>query len=340
MIKTLRAFGHFFGGWFWRLKRSVKFLLSIAFILVGALFFLRTPDSDLQTMIAKYGGPNVRFTQGVPNGPHGSVLNVRYRDQGNPDGEPIIFIHGSSASLHTWEGVVAALGDRYRLISYDQPGHGLTGPHPDDDYSAQGMFEALDAVMKALGVRKAVLVGNSMGGWVSWRYALDYPSRVKALVLIDAAGAPSADVPPLNLGFRLIQNPITRPLSRFITPRALVKKSIEQTVGDPRKVDDKTVDLYWELLRVPGNRRATILRALTPRQTEKYGNSLGEITAPTLILWGEKDRLIYASSADIFDAHIPDSRKIIYPGIGHIPMEETPQRVAQDIDAFLSSLSD
>ncbi|MEE9271828.1 MAG: alpha/beta hydrolase [Robiginitomaculum sp.] len=333
MMQFLKNINH----WFWQQKRGFKLLLTFVFIPAGAWFFLRTPDTDFYAMHKKYGGSKAQYTNGKPNAPYSKALHVHYRDEGNLAGAPIVFIHGSSASLHTWEGVVSALGDKYRLISYDQPGHGLTGPHPQDNYKASGMFEALDAVITELGIEKVVLVGNSMGGWVSWRYALKYPQRVKALVLIDAAGAPSDKAPPLNLGFRLVQNPITRPLTKFITPRPLIKKSLEQTVGDPSKINEKTVNLYWELLRYPGNRRATTLRTIAPRGI-KYGSRLNEITVPTLILWGKKDQLIHASDAELFESAIPNSQKIIYPNIGHIPMEEIPEQVAKDIDEFLRGI--
>ncbi|MEO0400722.1 MAG: alpha/beta hydrolase [Pseudomonadota bacterium] len=96
----------------------------------------------------------------------------------------------SSASLHTFTPLATALGARYRIITYDQPGHGLAGPHLRDDYSADGMVEAQDLVVETLGLDSFTLGGNSMGGWVASRYALANPEGVNALILIDTAGAP------------------------------------------------------------------------------------------------------------------------------------------------------
>ena len=183
-----------------------------------------------------------------------------------------------------------------------------------------------------------VSIGNSMGGWVSWRYALENPERVKALVLMDASGAPTTESPPLNLGFRLIQNPITRPLTEHITPRFLVKKSLEQTVAKPEIIDEDTVDTYWELLRFPGNRKATSIRAVSSREPE-YGERLPEIDTPSLILWGEDDRLIYVSSARDLDRALPNSELIIYENTGHIPMLELPRKTADDVLKFLNELN-
>jgi len=317
-------------------KRFLKILVGI-FIALGILFLLlRSPDTDFVEMRNKYGGDLAHYS-GIPGKAFGSELNVHFRDQGNPDGDPIIFIHGSNASLHTWEHVIAQLSQDYRLISLDLPGHGLTGAHPQQDYSINGFFDALESVIDELNLsdEKLILVGNSMGGWVSWRYALAKPERIKSLVLIDAAGAPTEQKPPLNLGFRMMRNPLIRPLTQQITPRWIIRKSLEQTVHNSDMVSEEMVDRYWELLRYPGNRKATSLRATTSREIDDFGIRLNEIETPTLVLWGEEDQLIYASSAHVFNEELRNSKLIIYPNIGHIPMEENPNDVARDIRDFL-----
>lgn len=308
------------------------FLFALPLIALAALFLLlRTPDTVPEEMLAKHANEASRFADDA-NG-----LRVHYRDQGNPDGVPVILIHGTAASLHTWEPLVEHLGDEYRVITYTQPGHGLTGPHPRDDYSFAGMAEALDLVTEELGLERFVLGGNSMGGWVAWRYALAHPERVDALILFDAAGAPlreGEEAPPSNLAFRLTRNPVGRLLLKHVTPRSLVEKSLRQSVSASSVIDDETVDRYWELLRLPGNRRAAALRALVDREPEKF-EDIGEITAPTLIVWGAEDQLIYASAAQTFAGSLPNAEAVVYDGVGHIPMKEAPDRSAQDIDAFL-----
>jgi len=321
------------------MKRLLKIVVGFLVVLALAFLFVRSPDTDFSKMRDKYGGDLAHFS-GMPSKIPGGELNVHYRDQGDPNGEPIIFIHGSNASLHTWENVISEMPPNYRLISLDLPGHGLTGAHPSLDYSISGFFDALDSVIAELELaeQKLTLVGNSMGGWVSWRYALEHPERVKSLVLIDAAGAPSKQKPPLNLGFRMMRNPLIRPLTQQITPRWIIRKSLEQTVYDPKIVSEDLVDQYWELLRFPGNRKATSLRATTSRETDLFGNRLNEIQTPTLILWGEEDQLIFVSSAHIFDRELNNSELITYPNIGHLPMEENPLEVARDITSFLETL--
>ncbi len=125
-------------------------------IMLITFLVFRTPDSSPAEMQAKYGGIDSKFIDTTGG------MSVHYRDQGCRDCPAIILIHGSNSSLHTFEPLVRVLEDRYRLISYDQPGHGLTGPHPHDDYSAQGMFEAIDAVVDATGVEQFTIAGNSI----------------------------------------------------------------------------------------------------------------------------------------------------------------------------------
>lgn len=317
------------------MKKLLITLLSLVVALGAAFFFLSTPDTDPAEMLAKYGGPQSKFAAG-PSG-----MKIHFRDQGNPDGRPIILIHGMSASLHTWEPLIDRLGGAFRVITYDQPAHGLTGAAPDNDYSARGMMRALDAVAEAAGVEHFILGGNSMGGWVAWRYALARPERVDALILLDAGGAPLREgekPPPLNLGFRLSQSAPGRLLLRHFMPRSLIEKSIRETVADESIVDDAMIDRYWELLRLPANRRAAPYLFTADREPAMAAR-LSEIAAPTLIVWGREDLLIYASAAETFHERIPNSNVRVYDGVGHLPMVEAPDKTADDIRRFLESLA-
>lgn len=304
-------------------------------VLTLALAFavLRTPDSDRDDMIRKYGGAAPLFAEGAGG------MKVHWRDQGCRECPAIILIHGSSASLHTFEPLIAHLAGEYRIITYDQPGHGLTGPHPRDDYSAAGMFEALNAVAGAAGLDHFYLGGNSMGGWIAWRYALAYPARVDGLFLLDAGGVPlraGETAPPLNLGFRLLRYKSLRPFISQITPRGLIRKSILDTTAVDEIVTDEMVDRYWELLRFPGNRRATAIRADIARE-DPEADRLGEIAQPTLIIWGAEDQLIYATAAQTFDERMQNAGVVILDGVGHLPMEEAPEATANAIRRFLEA---
>ncbi len=318
-----------------RYARAMRklFLFTLPFIAIfAALWILRTPDTDFAAMTEKYTNSASKFVESADG------MRVHYRDQGNPDGVPIVLIHGTAASLHTWKPLAKRLGGDYRIITYTQPGHGLTGPHPRDDYSFAGMAEALDLVTEELGLDHFVLGGNSMGGWIAWRYALANPDRVDALILLDASGMPlreGEEAPPLNLGFKLLGTPIGRFLMQHYTPRSLIAKSARQSVSVQSVMNEAAIDRYWELLRLPGNRRAAALRAMADREMG-YADRISEITAPALIVWGADDQLIFASAATTFDERLPNADVVIYNGVGHLPMEEAPDEAARDISAFLT----
>ena len=315
--------------------RAMKYVLwiivALAALLGGAYVYLRTPDTDPAAMVAKYGGAEAKFADAA------GEKRIHFRDQGNPDARVIVMLHGNSASLHTWEPLAARLGDDFRIITYDQPGHGLTGPSADEDYSAGGLMKALDEVAAAAGIDRFTLVGNSMGGWIAWRYTLAHPNRVDALVLIDASGAPLREgekEAPSTLGFKLLKIKWLRPLLEEITPRSIIERSLKDAIADDSLVTDAMIDRYWELLRYPGNRRAAALRTDAEREPELFAR-IPEITAPTLILWGAEDQLIYPTAAETFKERLTYARAIIYDGVGHAPMEEAPDRTAADIRAFL-----
>jgi pimeloyl-ACP methyl ester carboxylesterase len=313
-------------------RKRVLIPLVVLLVIVAIFLALRTPDTDRDAMIAKYGGPDASFAAG----PAGQ--RIHYRDQGRRDGRTIVLLHGSNSSLQTWEPLVKRLGGDYRIVTLDLPGHGLTGGTPDKDYSAAGMIAAVDVVAAKLGLDHFILGGNSMGGWVAWRYALAEPGRVDALLLFDAAGMPlrkGEKGPESNLGFRLLKNPAGRWLAGQITPRSLVEKSLRQSVAKTGIVDDAMVDRYWELLRFPGNREATALRATLDREPA-MADRIGEIKVPVLILFGKQDRLINPSAALTFHDRIAGSEVVLLDGVGHLPMEEAPDATAMTIADFLT----
>ncbi|MGH6650289.1 MAG: alpha/beta fold hydrolase [Sphingopyxis sp.] len=312
-------------------RKRVLIPLGLVLAIVIAFLALRTPDTDRAEMIAKYGGPHATFAAG----PAGQTIH--YRDQGKRDGPVIVLLHGSNASLQTWEPLVKRLGADYRIVTLDLPGHGLTGGTPDKDYGASGMMAAVDVVAAKLELDRFTLGGNSMGGWVAWRYALDHPEHVDALLLLDAAGMPlraGEKRPPSNIGFRILQYRSGRWLATQITPRSLVEESLRGSVEKQGIVDEAMIDRYWELLRFPGNREATSLRATLDREPA-MADRIGGIKAPTLILFGKQDRLINPTAAQSFHERMPGSEVVLLDGIGHLPMEEAPDETAVAIADFL-----
>lgn len=313
------------------MKKTIRIILLLLVLLGAAFLVFRTPDTDRTEMVAKYGNEASRF---VDDG-HGA--KIHYRDEGSRDGPALLLIHGSNSMLQTWEPLVALLGDKYRLISLDLYGHGLTGPNPTGAYDADANIAAAVRVLDTVGVDKAYWVGNSMGGWLTWRAGLSVPERTSGLVLIDAAGAQVEQKIQPYLGARLAQSSIGQILLPEITPRFLVKSSLAENFARPELLTEELVDRYWELLRFPGNRKAVVDRGKTPREPEKWAE-VGRLKMPVLLLWGEQDKVIPLSHARAFAAAIPGSKLITYADAGHLPMEETPEQVARDIDVWIQSL--
>lgn len=315
------------------MKLAFKWVMPV--IVIGLLILLAAAwqrDLDPADLQAKYANSNSQFID------VGGGLLIHARDEGKPDGPVLVLLHGSNASLQTWEPWVARLRAKYRIISLDQIGHGLTGPNPSNDYSAAAFVGTLDHVLAKLGVSHFALAGNSMGGGVAWNYALAHPEKLSALILVDAAGAPEDKSKSLPIGFRIAQMPVVNRLAEIITPRSLIEKSLHQSLSNQSIINDRMIDRYWELLLYPGNRRATALR-FTAKRVPANPAALGKLPMPVLILWGAEDKLIPVASARWFAKAMPQAKLIVYPGIGHVPMEEAADQSAKDVDAFLMNLA-
>lgn len=317
------------------MKRLFKWFVLLLLAILAAIFFWGyAPDTDAARMEAKYGSAASRFAELEPG------LRVHYRDEGNRDGRVLVLIHGSNASLHTWESWVAILGKDFRVISLDLPGHGLTGKNPAGRYDNASYVGVVDRLLTKLNVNKAVIGGNSMGGGVTWMYALAHPEKVEAMLLVDSGGQPYAKSGDTPLGFRLMRMPVLKEAARFIAPRSIFESSVKTSMSVQSKIDDKLVDRYWELNRYPGNREATIQRFSNPNSMQSgTKEKLATIKIPVLILWGAQDNLIPVSSANWFAEAMPQAKLIIYPDVGHIPMEEIPEKSAGDVKAWLAGLN-
>ena len=317
--------------WLWR------GLLALVAVLVVAFLILRTPDTDVAEMRAKYGGPPSQFVD------IGGGVTVHLRDEGPKDAPVIMLLHGSNADLHTWEPWAAALKAQYRVIRFDQVGHGLTGPDPKHDYSRANYVADVLAVADKLGLQKFILGGNSMGGKHALAFAAAHPDRVTGLVLVDASGGPMLedkaaakdDEDSGNIGFTIAQTPGINLLVEQITPRSLIAQSLEQTVSVKSVANDAAVDRYWELLRYPGNRRATLKRFGYPYDPLSAAE-IKAITAPTLILWGEEDRLIPLAAGQWLAKTMPNAALKTYPKIGHLPQEEAAAATLGDLGPWLA----
>jgi pimeloyl-ACP methyl ester carboxylesterase len=258
-------------------------------------------------------------------------LQVHYRDEGN--GPALVLVHGTSSSLHTWDGWIRELKDSFRIIRMDLPGFGLTGPNENHDYRISSYVSFLNAFFDKIGISQFYIGGSSLGGEIVWRYALAYPEKVSKLVLIDAGGYPLEKLPPV---FRLGSIPLLNNVMRYVTPRFFVGGSLRDVYGDESKVTSELVERYYMLALREGNRDA-LLERIAVHGAEDHHLQIKNIRVPTLILWGKGDQWIPPEDAYRFYKEIARSVLIVYGGIGHVPMEEIPEKTALDVKRFLLS---
>lgn len=310
-------------------RRRAALALLLLVLLAGAAFIWRAwaPERSAESLQARWASAPSRFIEV-------DGLSVHLRDEGPRDDPlPIVLLHGTSASLHTWDGWAEALRGERRVVRMDLPGFGLTGPRADSDYSIAAYVRFVLRVLDALGIERFVLAGNSLGGEIAWRTAVAAPQRVARLVLVDAGGHAfaSASVP---IGFRLARLPLARDLFTWVLPRGVVEASVRNVYGDPSRVGDELVDRYYELALREGNRHALAQR-FAQLDLGAQAALIPTVAVPTLILWGGQDRLIPPAFGEAFAREIRGSRLVVFDTLGHVPHEEDPARTVAELRRFL-----
>jgi pimeloyl-ACP methyl ester carboxylesterase len=262
--------------------------------------------------------------------------DVHYVDEGS--GELIVMIHGFASSLHTWNRVADELRREYRVIRLDLPPFGVTGPLRSGSGEIETMNlptyrRFIDTFLQALGISRATFIGNSLGGLIAWDYAVRHREAVERLVLIDSAGFPMK----LPIYIALFNSALVRVSSPWLLPEVIVKSAVRNVYGDPRKIDAVTLRRYVEFFH--GEDTRTAIGKMVPTLDFKDVDTdvLKTLDVPALVLWGAKDRWIPTAHAAEFASRIPGAKSIMYPGLGHIPMEEAPERVMADLRAFLGT---
>jgi pimeloyl-ACP methyl ester carboxylesterase len=310
------------------MRRALKIaggLLLLA--VVGLLVAFYRPDLSFETLKARYANADSKFLKI-------GDLSVHYRDVGPRDAPVLVLLHGANASLHTWQGWSDRLKDRFRVISLDLPGYGLTGAWPEarpGDYHLEGYSTFLERFVDGLKLDSFALAGNSLGGGVAWTFAARHPERVRKLILIDALAYPQAS--PLKLPQQIAATPILGDVLLYLAPRDQIAAGLRSVYGDPAKVDDALIDRYRDLLRYDGNREAMLLRL---RHPDKFDSApLKTLAMPVLILWGGKDTWIEPSVAFRLQQDIPNAELQIFSAAGHVPMEEMPDETAAAARKFL-----
>jgi pimeloyl-ACP methyl ester carboxylesterase len=260
-------------------------------------------------------------------------VRIHYRDEGS--GPTLVLLHGVMASLHTWDGWVEQLSSRYRIIRLDLPGFGLSDDVPVYQYNPHQSARLFDRIRELLGIEHFFLAGNSLGGFLGWYYAAHYPERVDKLVLLNPIAYPQK-LPPV---MKFVSLPGIGEIARVITPRAIIAQNVRMVYGDPKNVTEETIERYYQLLMRGNNRRAMVrtFRTIKGYSTNpNIARDISKVSCPTLLIWGDRDRWVPIELIANWRRDLRNLKVKVYPGLGHIPMEEKPELTAQDVHAFLS----
>ncbi len=308
------------------IKRVILLLVLIALVM-SVLFGYR--DMPLDELKSKYASaPSVFMSI--------DGMDVHFRDEGNKlDSIPLVLIHGTGSSLHTFDDWADNLKEDYRVIRMDLPAYGLTGPFPDRNYSIDNYVVFIKNFLASLGIKRCRLAGNSLGGNIAWNFTLQYPDMVDKLILIDAAGYPASSK-SIPVAFKIARIPVLNNMFTYISPRFIVEASVKNVYADKSKVTDAIVDRYFELSLREGNRQAFVDRLSFHDKVNAHLN-IKNIRQPTLILWGAEDLLIPIEKANLFHEDLPNDTLAIIKNSGHIPMEESPMASLKPLRSFLKN---
>ena len=279
---------------------------------------------DLNYLIKKYSLGCSRYLELNGN-------KIHYTDRGK--GEVVLFLHGIFSSLHTFETWAHLLAKDFRVITIDMPGFGLTKSNPKNDYSISFYVDFINQFTLELGIMKLIISGNSLGGWIAWEFAVRFPEKVNKMILVSSAGYINNGKFPLP--FVLARSPILKNVFRLeITSRRIVKFFINRLIIDKKIITDSLIDRYYSIALRKENRQAFVKFANS--NLIQNTNALRDIKIPTLIFWGEKDSWISSEHANRFNRDIQNSKVKIYDSVGHIPMEEIPEKSLKDLMSFLN----
>ena len=298
------------------------FVISLIFVLRGGVY----ADISVEDLKNDYANEQSQFIEV-------NEMQVHYRDEG--DGFPIVLVHGTAASLHTWDAWTHELKKTNRVIRMDLPAFGITGPNKNADYSLEAYTTFLHSFLEKLQLKKFHIAGNSLGGNIAWNYTADYPENVEKLILVDASGLPTNKQPPAI--FKMAKTPLLKTLFLYVTPKILIKKNIEEVYADDSKITDALVDRYHKMTLRIGNRKAFIDRAKIDFGLDSIVNinKLKSIQTPTLLIWGAQDLWIPLGNGIRMDRILVNSKLEVLENSGHVPMEENPNESLKILKNFL-----
>jgi pimeloyl-ACP methyl ester carboxylesterase len=309
------------------MRRILIVVLPLAVIaLAAASFPLGWWNRSDAALLALFTRENSRFLEF-------DGTRIHYLDEG--EGPPILLIHGSNESVFAWDGVARELARNHRVIRFDVPDYGLSAPDAKGDYSIERDLARIEALRQHLGVDRLAVAGCSFGGVLAFSYAAAQPQRVTALVLVSSAGARQPDA-------RFVPRPnaLERWVGQYYRPRYVVERELSAVAG--HAVDPAVVDEVHALVNRRGRIAEQRRRGAGVQRGAVAGNAdnprLGEVVAPTLVIWGEANRALPPSTAEVFRSLLKQARTevVVLPGVGHKPEREAPREVAGHVQSFLA----
>ncbi|MEE9407179.1 MAG: alpha/beta hydrolase [Polaribacter sp.] len=306
-------------------KRIFK---GIIFILLFLIYNGSYRDISVEELKLDYVNEHSKFVEI-------DGMQVHYRDEGT--GFPIVLIHGTGSSLHTWNDWTKELTKNYRVIRMDLPAFGLTGPNKNADYTIPNYTKFMHQFLTKMNLEKFHLIGNSLGGNIAWNYTADYPEKIEKLILVDASGLLTNKPQPAI--FKMAKMPVLSSLFLYVTPKFFIKQNMKEVYADDSKITDDLVTRYHKMSLRTGNREAFIDRAkIDFKPNEKTGlEKLKSIKTATLLIWGAKDTWIPLKSVGTkMDSVLPNSKLVVLENSGHVPMEENPEESLKLLLDFLN----
>ena len=260
-------------------------------------------------------------------------LKVYYKEKGSK-GKVLLFIHGFSASTYSWRLNLEPLAKNHKVYALDLKGFGYTAKPKESDYTLDAQAKLVADFMDTLKIKSAVLIGNSMGGAISIKVALQFPDKVEKLVLVDSAGVSEGIVMFGVLGKNISANSLSKTLNYLFMNEHTIISIIKSLYVQKHLKTDEVAEGYVKPFRTPGIEDAFAEMVKGFVQDDDLPKRIPEIKVPVLIVWGEDDTIIPVSAAKKFNELIKGSKLIIYPEAGHMPMEEHPAEFNKAIAEF------
>jgi pimeloyl-ACP methyl ester carboxylesterase len=299
------------------------FALMATLFLALSLYLAWTPDLSREALLQSYSRAG---TYPVKVGEQ----SVFVQDSAPKDAPSLVLLHGFGASLQTWDAWADELEKDRRVLRFDVPGFGLSGPAANNDYSDAADVARLLALLDQLGLQQVALGGHSMGGRIAWNFAVAHPERVSHLILVSPDGFPDPNSTSENT-YKV--SPLLG-LMHYSLPAWVLKMGVAPAYGDESLLTSQVMRRYQDMLRAPGVRSAVIERMRQSRNIDPVP-LLQSLKMPVLLVWGEKDAFIPISNAQDYLKAIPQATLVSVPHAGHVVHEEAAKLSVEAVKEFL-----